>query len=338
MAPVACGGAGNTSPTPAPPPTIQAVMIKVNDYWQSHNSPGDNDWASATYWLGDVAAYDATAKASYLNSAVSWAGSFSYDLIGGDTTQSYNPQAAGQVYIRLSEIQDAPSDRTHITNSIYGMVMSRGSSDWPNDDAINMSMPNFAELGALNNDTSYFTKMFAEFSYAKSLLYDGSQHLWWENSTFVDTGTYWSRGNGWVFGALAKTLTVLPQSDPHYAEYVQTFRDMAAALAAVQRSDGFWNSSLTNPSDHGGAETSGTSLFTYGLAWGINRGILDRTAYLPVVQRAWNGLVTIAVQPSGFLGYVQPQDSKPGSSSSATTADFGVGAFLLAGWQVAQLQ
>ncbi len=335
MAPLACGGAGNTSPRP---PTIQAVMAEVNDYWQSHNSAGDNAWASATYWLGDVAAYDATGKASYLNSAVSWASTFSYDLIGGDTTQSSNAQAAGQVYIRLSEIQDAPSDRTHITNSIHGMVTSPGSSDWPNDDDMGMSMPNFAELGALNNDTSYFTKMYAEFSYSKSLLYDGSQHLWWENSTFVNTGTYWSRGNGWVFEALAKTLTALPPSDPHYAEYVQTFRDMAAALAAVQRSDGFWNSSLTNPSDHGGPETSGTSLFTYGLAWGINSGILDRTAYLPVVQRAWNGLVTIAVQPSGFLGYVQPQDLKPGSSSSVTTADFGVGAFLLAGWQVAQLQ
>jgi rhamnogalacturonyl hydrolase YesR len=313
-------------------------MSKVNDYWLAHNSAGDNNWSSATYWLGDVAAYDAGGKASYLSAATSWASSFSYKVHStSSSVPLYNAQAAGQVYIRLSEINSAPSDRTSITSSIHNMVTSSSTSDWPIVDAINMSMPNFAELGVLNNDTAYFTKMYAEFSHTKAQLYDTSVHLWWRDSNYVGTGTHWSRGNGWAFAALAKDLTVLPSSDPHYAEYVQTFRDMAAELASVQRSDGFWNSSLTNPSDHGGPETSGTSFFTYGFAWGINNGILDRATYLPVVQRAWNGLTTIAVQSSGFLGYVQPTGSAPGSSTASNTSPFGVGAFLLAGWQVAQL-
>jgi unsaturated rhamnogalacturonyl hydrolase len=313
-------------------------MTKVNDYWQAHNSAGDNNWNSATYWLGDIAAYDAGGKSSYLSSATSWASSFSYQI--HSTTSSvplYNAQAAGQAYIRLSEINNAPSDRTSITSSIHNMVTSSSTSDWPIVDAINMSMPNFAELGVLNNDTSYFTKMYAEFSHTKGQLYDTSVHLWWRDANYVGTNTHWSRGNGWAFAALAKVLTVLPASDPHYAEYLQTFRDMAAELKSVQRSDGFWNSSLTNTSDHPGDETSGTAMFTYGFAWGINSGNLDRTTYLPVAQRAWNGLTTIAVQSTGFLGYVQPTGSAPGSSSVTDTSPTGVGAFLLAGWQVAQL-
>ncbi|MFT3740733.1 MAG: glycoside hydrolase family 88 protein [Breznakibacter sp.] len=115
---------------------------------------------------------------------------------------------------------------------------------------------------------------------------------------------------------------------------------MAEALKLRQRSDGFWNASLDDPGDFGGPETSGTSFFVYGMAWGINNGLLDRDTYLPVVEKAWNGLTSTAVQPSGFLGYVQGVGTNPASSQPVTagsTADFGVGAFLLAGSEMVKL-
>jgi hypothetical protein len=62
---------------------------------------------------------------------------------------------------------------------------------------------------------------------------------------------YWSRGNGWVFVAFARTLTDLPKTDPHYNEYLQDFKDMADALLKIQRSDGFWNVSLHDSTDFG---------------------------------------------------------------------------------------
>jgi unsaturated rhamnogalacturonyl hydrolase len=330
--------APTATPTPSQPPSVVAVMSEVNNYWQAHNPAANDNWDGATYWLGDLAAYQATGEQSYLSSALSWASKYSYNLLPvGSEEPLYNTQAAGQVYIALGQLEDAPSDFTHINHSIAGMVNGSGNGGWPIADAINMSMPNFAELGVIDGNTSYFSKMYAEFNATQGALYNSSVHLWWRDSTYVGTGTYWSRGNGWVFAALAKVLTVLPASDPHYATYVQIFQNMAAELASVQRSDGFWNASLTNPSDFGGPETSGTALFTYGMAWGINNGILSSATYLPVVQRAWSGMVTKAVQPSGFLGYVQAVGSGPAPSSASTTADFGVGAFLLAGRQVALL-
>jgi rhamnogalacturonyl hydrolase YesR len=51
---------------------------------------------------------------------------------------------------------------------------------------------------------------------------------------------------------------------------------MAAALASVQRSDGFWNVDLGDPLDYPGPESSGTAFFLYGMAWGLNKGLLDR--------------------------------------------------------------
>jgi len=327
---------------------VLGAIETVNNFWIPNNNsivfpgetPGNSDWDQATYFTGDLAAYDATGQANYLSFAQSWASQNNYSLIGGNTTTWPDYQAAGQVYIRLYQLSNTSSDLSGITESINGMVNSTVDNDWTWVDAINMSMPNFAELGSIYNNTNYYTKMYALYSYAKySLgLYDSTTGLWWRDSTYVNTSTFWSRGDGWVFAAHAKVLSVLPKSDPHYAEYLRTFTTMAQALAARQQPGGYWNSDLGG-TDYAGPESSGTSLFLYGLAWGLNNGILDQNTYLPIVEKAWNFFANTAIQPSGLLGYVQPSPACncPGPTSATTTYDYGVGAFLLAGRQMALL-
>jgi rhamnogalacturonyl hydrolase YesR len=114
---------------------------------------------------------------------------------------------------------------------------------------------------------------------------------------------------------------------------------MADALLKLQREDGFWNVSLLDPTHFGGKETTGTSMFTCGFAWGVNNGLLDEKKFKPAVIKAWNALAT-AVHGNGFLGYVQgtgkePKDSQPVTFDSVPNfEDFGLGAFLLAGSEV----
>jgi rhamnogalacturonyl hydrolase YesR len=167
---------------------------------------------------------------------------------------------------------------------------------------------------------------------------------------------YWSRGNGWVFVALARVLEILPANDPHRDTYVADFKAMAKAIVPLQRSDGFWNESLVDPNHcaaiglagDDGPETSGTAFFAYGLAWGIRKGLLDAAIYGPALQNAWNGLSTIALQYDGLLGYVQSTGAIPctedsmhpgrlGPTQLADFDDFGVGGFLLAGSEVYKL-
>jgi unsaturated rhamnogalacturonyl hydrolase len=317
---------------------VFTAIETVNNYWIANNTPGNGDWDQATYFTGDLAAYGATGQANYLTLAETWASQNDYSLIGGNTTTFADYQAAGQVYIRLYQLTNTASDLTGITESISGMVNSTVDNEWTWIDAINMSMPDFVQLGSMNNDTSYYTKMYALYSYAKYTagLYDTSTGLWWENANAVNTTEHWSRGNGWVFAAHAKILSVLPTSDPHYAEYLSTFTTMAQALVPCQQPGGYWNQDLTG-TDIAGPESSGTSLFLYGFAWGINNGILDQTTYLPVVEKAWNFLANQAIQPSGLFGYVQPTVLVSTPPPATSTADFGVGAFLLAAPQVAQL-
>jgi len=314
---------------------VLTAIEKVNDYWIANNMPASTDGAQATYFEGDLAAYDATGQANYLRFAQAWASEHYYSLDGGNNTTDANYQAAGQVYIRLYELDKNSSYISGITQSINGMVNGTVDNEWTWVDAINMSMPDFAALGAIYNETTYYTKMYSLYSYTKySLgLFDSVNNLWWENRTYANTSTYWSRGNGWVFAAHAKVLSVLPTSDPHYAEYLATFKSMAAALAARQQPGGYWNSDLGGIDD-AGPESSGTSLFLYGIAWGLDNGILDRASYLPIVEKAWNFLANTAIQPSGRLGYVQPAGSGPGTTTATTTEDFGVGAFLRAARQM----
>jgi unsaturated rhamnogalacturonyl hydrolase len=318
---------------------VLATIEKVNNYWIAENpKPDTNDWTGATYYTGDLAAYDATGQANYLSYAQSWANEYHYSLKGGNSTNYANSQAAGQAYIRLYQLHPNASDISGITESVSGMVNSTVDDEWTWIDAINMSMPDFVELGSIKKNTNYYTRMYALYSYTKySLgLYNPTNGLWWENSSYANGPVYWSRGNGWVFAAHAKVLSVLPTSDPHYAEYLSTFTQMAAALAQCQQSAGYWNSDLGG-TDYAGPESSGTSFFLYGIAWGLNAGILNQNTYLPVVENAWNFLANTAVQSSGLLGYVEPSGSGPGATTATTTEDFGVGAFLLAAKQVALL-
>ncbi|HEV2352717.1 MAG TPA: glycoside hydrolase family 88 protein, partial [Puia sp.] len=186
-------------------------------------------------------------------------------------------------------------------------------------------------------------------------LYSQAEHLWWRDSAYLPPykepdgqDCFWSRGNGWVLAALVRVLSLLPVNDPHRAEYLQDYLDMVKALVPLQRQDGYWNVSLHDSTHFGGKELTGTALFTYGIAWGIREGYLDSEVYLPVVARAWNGMVSGSLHPvkvppdpePGMLGYVQgtaeqPADGQPLSyDKRPNVEDFGLGCFLLAGSEV----
>jgi unsaturated rhamnogalacturonyl hydrolase len=65
----------------------------------------------------------------------------------------------------------------------------------------------------------------------------------------------------------------------------------------------------------------------------VRNKILDPEQYLPVVQRAWAGLLKHIYQ-DGRLGSIQPIGGAPGQFTATSSYVFGVGAFLLAGSEV----
>ena len=350
----AIAGLGCEGPLPearvgSPCPAI--VMREVNDQWiAAHDDPGDNLWHKATYFTGNLAAAGALDQSSYRAFARSWARGHAYGVNGGTTTDNADNHCAGQTYLALYELDPQPEMMRGIKNAIDYTIDTGDRDQWYWIDAQFMASPVFAQLGALTGGARYHDAMFEMYIDARDRrqLYDPTVGLWFRDGNYLypDEKTpngkkiFWARGNGWVIGSLVRTLDYLAADSPYRAEYETMLQAMASALADVQRGDGLWNVSLADPEDHPGPEASGTAFFTYAIAWGINRGVLDRATFLPIVERAWRGLASVAVRADGELGYVQGVGERPNSSQPVTirsTHDYGVGAFLLAGSEVMQL-
>lgn len=142
---------------------------------------------------------------------------------------------------------------------------------------------------------------------------------------------------------MVRTLEFLPADDPHRFEYVQMLQRMLKAVLPVQRTDGFWNVSLHDPTHFEGKETSGTALFLYGMAWGVNNGLLEKEVYMPAIKKAWNAIASESIHDNGFLGYLQgtgkePKDGQPVTyTSKPDFEDYGLGCFLLAATEMYKL-
>jgi rhamnogalacturonyl hydrolase YesR len=339
--------------------TNQYFMNKWPDAGKSiitNRERPSNIWTRGVYYEGLMALHSIDRKKEYYDYAVQWGEKHNWNMRNGITTRNADDQCCGQTYIDLYLIDKKEERIKNIKACIDNMVRSEKKDDWNWIDAIQMAMPVFVRLGVLYNDTSYFRKMydlyaFAKYNHGGNGLYNKADGLWWRDKDFVPPykepngeDCYWSRGNGWVLAALARTLELLPKTNPHYNEYLQDFKDMSSALIKVQREDGFWNVSLHDPSNFGGKETSGTALFTYGFAWGINNGILDKNIYKPVITKAWNAMTKDAVHPDGMLGFVQstgkePKDGQPvGYDRVPDFEDYGLGCFLLAGSEVYKMK
>ena len=347
--------------------TVLKKMILANDYFmEKWPAPGDsvttnktrpsNLWTRAVYYEGLMALYEVYPREAYYDYAVAWGEAHDWGLWGGPVTRNADMQCCGQTYIDLYKRDPEPERLRKIKTSIDMMVNTPQNDDWWWIDAIQMAMPVFAKLGALYDNDRYYEKMYEIYMYTKTEhgtdgLYNPADGLWWRDADFDPPYTepngedcYWSRGNGWVFAGLARVLDVIPADAPHRQEYVETFREMAAAIQAVQRDDGFWNVSLHDPDHYGGPETTGTALFTFGFAWGINNDILDREEYLPTALAGWDALATESLHEDGFLGYVQSTGKQPSAGQPVTYEsvpdfeDYGLGCFLLAGSEIYKLE
>jgi rhamnogalacturonyl hydrolase YesR len=344
------------------------AMELTNDYfmkkWPDPGAPivhpdrtrPSNIWTRAVYYEGLMALYSVSPKTAYLNYAVEWGQKHNWGMGYNQAyTRNADNQACGQTYIDLY-LMDKDAGKIAATKaSIDSMMRTQKIDDWNWIDAIQMAMPVFAGLGFIYQDTAYYNRMFQMYLYSRykhgvNGLFNEQDGLWWRDKDFVPPyrepngeDCYWSRGNGWVIAALARTMIFLPESSSYYAVYLNDFRKMAAALVPIQRQDGYWNVSLHDATHFGGKELSGTALFTYGIAWGINKGYLDRETYLPVVTKAWNAMVKCSVHPDGMLGFVQstgkePKDGQPVTyDRPANFEDYGLGCFLLAGSEVYKL-
>lgn len=314
-----------------------AALVKKVAHWQVPRMGPEKDWVHAVGWVGIMAAHQATRDPSLLAAIRAWAGDC--DLTETPKHPRADNQCASQVFVDLFLLDPRPENAfmlAAVKRSFQPLLDDAvvGRIEWWWQDALFMAPPVLARLGTATGDGRYVRAL---------------HRMWWDTVAFLlapaagllyrddrRRESFWSRGNGWVAAGIARVLQSLPPDDALRGEYQALLRTMASALAPAQGADGLWRANLLRPDAFPNPETSGSGLFTYALAWGINNGVLDAATYLPVVARAWRALAAI-VGADGHLGWVQPVAALPAATTADTTAPFGVGAFLLAGCEVARI-
>ena len=109
---------------------------------------------------------------------------------------------------------------------------------------------------------------------------------------------------------------------------------MSKGLLNCQHADGFWHVSLVSDAVYPDPEMTGTALFLYGMAWGIQKGILKADTYRPACDKAWQALAS-CLHSDGFLGWNQGTGKDPSAGQPVTFTrvpdfeDYGTGCYLL---------
>jgi len=332
---------GTDAPAAFDREAIKALMSKVARYELSQlGTNPDNGWVNAAFYAGLMATFRTTGDAAFRSAAISWGQSRNWSLgpaKSGDTTWADN-QCCTQTYLELYLLDPVNTYITKTRSAFDAMMVNpdAGRAVWWWCDALFMAPPALARLGAATKNPAYFSFMNTMFWDAKAFLYSDANNLFWRDAKYKSGNTFWSRGNGWVVAGIARILEYLPANDPKRAEYVSLLTTVLNAVARLQGADGMWRSNLLNPAQFPNPESSGTAFFTYAMAWGLEQQILPSATFLPVVRKAWNGLVG-AVNAEGRVGWCQLVGEQPAAATQDSTIPYCAGAFLLAGSELVKL-
>lgn len=353
---------------------VMDIITRVNNTWQqSHGAPEYGGtkaglsafWDNAVYHTGNMEAYSLMKTQAWYDYSFAWAekngwigaaekdnAKWKYKNYGEDVQHVLfgDWQICFQTYIDLYNFSSAPQESwvARAKEVMSYEAYSAADDYWWWADALYMVMPVMTKMYLLTGDEAYLDKMYANWKYANSIMYDKETGLYFRDGKYVypkhttraGKKDFWARGDGWVIAAFAKVLkdfdTAKKQGKKVKGKYrkeiAETYKQLAKALVSSQQSEGYWTRSILDPEQAPGYETSGTALMCYGLFWGINNGYLPKT-YIQAANKAWKYLSTIALQPDNTIGYVQPIGEKaiPGQVvDKKSTSNFGTGAFLLA--------
>ncbi len=355
-------GAGARLPDAA----VLAVGVRVADWQLSHmddfeyvpdpafrhDTAAPRDWIQAAFYIGLAAFADASRQPRYVDAILAHGDAEGWGF--DQRPRHADADATGAVWVwaaqrtgdphKLAAIKarfDAVLADPSTVSLDFGADGARQCQDrWCWSDALFMAPPAWVALSNATGDERYLAHADTEFWATTDLLYDQQNHLYFRDSRFIaqrdaaGRKIFWGRGNGWVFAGLARILSDLPEDSPSRPRYEALFKQMAAKLVTLQGGQGYWPVSLLEPQQT--PETSGTGFFVYGLAWGVNHGVLPAPEYRPSVERGWRAL-TAAVGSDGKLGWVQRVAAAPDQVGPDDTQLYGVGAFLLAASEVSKL-
>ena len=341
------------------PKEVLSVMQKVADWQIFHYRDPINltkpahhplDWTNGALYVGMVKWAELSGEEKYYQWMKNIGREHDWELY--DRVYHADDHTVGQMYCELFRKYDDPEMIAPTIKRFDFILLHQAQTEltwrspfhqdrWNWCDALFMSPPVWAKLYKITGDRKYLDFMVKEYKFTTDFLFDKEENLYYRDESYMgklDNGTkiFWSRGNGWVFAGLANIMSELEPNSDEYKYFADIFKKMANKLKDIQTPAGHWAMSLLGAEFYPTPETSGSSFYTFGLAWGINNGLLDSKTYEPVVRKGWNAMVS-HVTDEGMLAYVQPIGAAPGKAFPDQTEVYGTGAFLSAGSEVYKL-
>jgi len=170
-------------------------------------------------------------------------------------------------------------------------------------DGLYMGAPFYARYSNQYEDGASFDDIVMQFDLIQmhtkdpktGLLYHGwdeSKKMAWANPETGTSPNFWSRSMGWYAMAMVDVLDYLPESHTGHKKIVGYLNELSTALAKYQHESGLWYQ-VTDQGDREGnyLEASGTAMFTYAIAKGVNKGYLE-PSFMSIAEKGFEGLIS----------------------------------------------
>lgn len=131
---------------------------------------------------------------------------------------------------------------------------------------------------------------------------ESKQQRWADKNTGLSKN-FWSRGMGWYGMALVDILDLIPEDHSGRERLLGYLKHYAEAIIKYQDATGAWYQVLDMPDREGNyLEATGTCMFTYTLAKGVNKGYLS-DVYMERAKKGYEGILNefITVEDNGIV-------------------------------------
>ena len=307
-----------------------------------------NGWDGGSYFSGIMALYQTTKEQQYLDSAIAWGNYNNWMPHNGVNTTVGDDQCCEQTYCEVYGLNPTTANLKMIQNvqanleNEFDKVRAAHTNVWTWCDLCYMSPPAITRYAIVYNQLRFLDTMDLCWWGTAKMLYDSTHHFWFRDGGYINQKTsngnpvFWSCGDAWVLGGMARILAYMPKTYPTRAKWEKQFVDVCAATKAQQGSTlypGLWTTSMLDHQQYPDPETSGSAFFCFAMMWGVNNGILDSTAFLPCIKKAWTDLVA-NVNAQGMLLRCQTPSAAPASIPVNLSSREGEGAFILSGQEL----
>lgn len=171
-------------------------------------------------------------------------------------------------------------------------------------DGLYMAQPFLTEYAKLTNEAKLFDGIVLQFRLVRDHMKDAKTglyfHGWdqskkeaWANPETGLSPEFWGRSLGWFMMAMVDVLEIFPEDHAGRGEILAMFQELSSALVNFRdKKTGLWYQVVDKGEREGNyIETSGSLMFIYAMAKGVNRGYLG-AEFFTIAEESFSSVLT----------------------------------------------